>query len=84
MGEEPPAVQETPEIWVQSQCREDPLAEGMAAHSRTLAWRIPWTEESGGYSTWGHKESDTTERLSTAHSPQLTQSAVWYCTVIGL
>ena len=29
------------------------------------AWRIPWTEEPGGlYSTWGHKESDTTERLT--------------------
>ena len=26
-----------------------------------LAWRIPWTEETGGYSPWGHKESDTTE-----------------------
>ena len=25
--------------------REDPLEEGMAAHSSILAWRIPWTEE---------------------------------------
>ena len=25
----------------------------MAAHSSTLAWRIPWTEEPGGYSLWG-------------------------------
>ena len=24
---------------------EDPLEEGMATHSRILAWRIPWTEE---------------------------------------
>ena len=24
---------------------EDPLKEGMAAHSSILAWRIPWTEE---------------------------------------
>ena len=25
----------------------------------------PWTEEpGGGYSTWGHKESDTTEQLT--------------------
>ena len=30
----------------------------MAAHSSILAWRIPWTEEPGGYSPWGHKESD--------------------------
>ena len=27
---------------------EDPLEEEMAAHSRILAWRIPWTEELGG------------------------------------
>ena len=26
---------------------EDPLEEGMATHSGTLAWRIPWTEEPG-------------------------------------
>ena len=29
------------ETWVQSLGREDPLEEGMAAHSSTLAWRIP-------------------------------------------
>ena len=38
------AMQETQ---VQSLCREDPLEEGMATHSSTLAWRIPWTEELG-------------------------------------
>ena len=27
---------------------EDPLEEGMATHSSTLAWRIPQTEEPGG------------------------------------
>ena len=27
---------------------EDPLEKEMATHSRTLAWRIPWTEEPGG------------------------------------
>ena len=36
---------------------EDPLEEGMATHSSILAWRIPWTEEPGGYSPWGRKES---------------------------
>ena len=37
-------------IWetqVQSLRGEDPLEEGMAAHSSLLAWRIPWTEEPG-------------------------------------
>ena len=43
---------------------EDPLEKEMAIHSRTIAWKIPWTEEPGRlYSPWGHKESDTTERL---------------------
>ena len=54
----PPAVQEKQ---VQSPCREDPLEEGMAAHFSILVWRIPWTEEPGGLSPWGQKESDTTE-----------------------
>ena len=37
---------------------------GVATHSSTLAWKIPWTEDSlVGYSSWGRKESDTTERL---------------------
>ena len=31
----------------------------MATHSNILAWRIPWTEESGGLQSTGHKESDT-------------------------
>ena len=26
------------------------LEEGMATHSSTLTWRIPWTEEPRGYS----------------------------------
>ena len=28
--------------------REDILVEGMATHSRILAWEIPWTEEPCG------------------------------------
>ena len=35
----------------------------MAPHSSTLTWKIPWTEEPGRFSPWGHKELDTTERL---------------------
>ena len=27
---------------------EDPLEKGIAIHSSILAWRIPWTEKSGG------------------------------------
>ena len=43
----PPAVQETQEMWVHSLGWEDPLEKGMATHSSILAWRIPWTEEPG-------------------------------------
>ena len=39
---------------VQSLDWEDPLENGMAAHSSILAWRIPWTEEPG--SPLGGKE----------------------------
>ena len=38
--------------------------EGMAIHSSILAWRIPWTEEPGGYSPWDRKVLDTTELLT--------------------
>ena len=41
-----PAMQETQ---VQYLGGEDPLEEGMATHSSILVWRIPWTEEPGGY-----------------------------------
>ena len=58
----PPAMQGT---WVQSLSCEDPLEEGMATQSSILAWRIPYGQRSlAGYSPWGHKESDMTERLS--------------------
>ena len=57
-----PLMQET---WVRSLGQEDALEKEMASHSSILAWRIPWTEETGGlYSPRGHKESDTTERLN--------------------
>ena len=35
----------------------------MAAHSRTLAWKIPWMEDPGRLQSMGSLESDTTERL---------------------
>ena len=44
-------VKNLPAMWktlVQSPSWEDPLDNGMATHSSTLAWRVPWTEESGG------------------------------------
>ena len=35
------------ETQVRSLGQEDPLEKEMAAHSSTIAWKIPWTEEPG-------------------------------------
>ena len=40
--------------------QEDPLEKEMAIHSSILAWKIPWTEETGGLQSIGSQESDTT------------------------
>ena len=45
-----PAMQE---MWVQSLGQKDPLEEEMVTQSSILAWRIPWTEESGGLQSMG-------------------------------
>ena len=45
-----PARQETQ---VRSLNQEDPLEKGMATYSSILAWRIPWTEESGRLQSMG-------------------------------
>ena len=49
---------------VQSLGLEDPLDEGMATHSSTLAWKIPWMEEPGRLPSMGshrvrHDKSDS-------------------------
>ena len=45
-----PATQET---WVLSLGQEDPLEKGMASHSSTRAWEVPWIEEPGGLQFMG-------------------------------
>ena len=39
---------------------EDALEKEMATHSSTLAWRIPWMEESGRLQSMDCKELDMT------------------------
>ena len=48
----PPVMQET---GIQSLGGEDHLEKGMATRSSILAWRISWTEESGGLQYMGLK-----------------------------
>ena len=50
------------EIWVQLLGGEDHLEKEMATHSGILAWRIPWAEEPGYYSSWDRKDQDATEQ----------------------
>ena len=45
-----PAIWET---WVQSLGRENPLEKRVATYSSILAWRTPWTEETGGLQSTG-------------------------------
>ena len=53
------------EIWVQSLGQEDPLEKEMTTHSSSLAWGIPWTEETGGLRSIGVAKSQT--QLSDYH-----------------
>ena len=53
----PPAIWEMQETRVQSLDQEDPLNEEMATHSSFLAWKIPWTEQSGGLQSTGSQRA---------------------------
>ena len=41
----PPAMQETQEMQIQSLVQEDPLEKEKTTHSGILAWKIPWAEK---------------------------------------
>ena len=55
------------ETGVRALAREDPLEKEMAIHSRTIAWRIPWTKEPGRLQAMGSQNrtqlSDFTDSL---------------------
>ena len=61
-------MQEPQETRVQFLGGEDPLEEGMAAHSSILAQRIPWTEEPGGLQSMGSQSQIQVRGLS-MHAP---------------
>ena len=50
----------TEKIKICVRASQELLEKEMAIHSSILAWKIPWTEEPGGLSPWGRKESDVT------------------------
>ena len=58
---------------------EDPLEKEMATHSSILAWEISWTESLLGYSPWGYKEPDMSERLSAHIFFEISMYINLYC-----
>ena len=69
-----PTMQET---WIWSLGWEDPLEKDMATYSSILAWRIPWTEDSGGLQSMGSQSVRhdwvTNSRPTCTHSSQQCQ-----------
>ena len=63
------------ETWVWSPGWEDPLEKGMATHSNSLAWRIPWTEEPGGLQSMGSQKSQTW-LATTQHNNNTSQTSM--------
>ena len=73
-----------------------PLEKEMATQSSIFAWRIPWTEEPGGYRPCGCKERNTAEQLSTQPKMDMTSlvpsvkrvvvggSARWGCSKVDV
>ena len=51
-------------MWVPSLSWENSLEEEMATHSSILPEKFHGQRNLAGYNPWGHRELDTTERLS--------------------
>ena len=70
-----PVMQETQ---VLSLGQEDFLEKVVTIHSSILAWRILWMRNLAGYSPWGSKESDMTERVTLSRSSVLNTIILSY------
>ena len=55
----------------------------MTTRSSVVTWRIPWTEEPGGYNPRGHKESDTTYWRSSGQDSMLPLQGAWGQSLVG-
>ena len=58
-------------MWVQPLGQEALLEEGLATHSRILAWRVPWTEEPGGPQSMGLQSRTRLEESTPQGMPGL-------------
>ena len=52
----------------------DKMEKAMATHSSILAWRIPWTEESGGLRSMGVTKSRTRLKQLSMHE----STGIWH------
>ena len=66
-----------PETWIQSLGRKDPLEERTATHSNILPGESHGQSSLVGYSSWGHKESDTTEAAQHPHVHRALPPFYW-------
>ena len=64
------------ETWVRSLGWEDPLEKGMATHSNILAWKIPWTEETGGLQSTGLRR--VRNNWTTKEQEKTSKTEVYY------
>ena len=64
------AMQKT---WVQSLGQEDPLEKRMATHYSILAWKIPWTQESGELQSKGSQRDAFENSLTFFFPPRGTE-----------
>ena len=70
----PPAMRET---WVRSLSQEDTVEKSMAIHFSILAWRIAWTEETGGLQSMGSQRvghnwaTNPSSWTGVTHAPRL-------------
>ena len=58
--------------------REDPLEKAVAPHSRTLAWKISWTEEPGRLQSMGSQRVGHDWVTSHSHSECHIIGIMWY------
>ena len=59
------------ETWVQSLGWEDLLEKEIATHSSILAWKIPWTEESGRLQSMRAERSYSTFKVRRGSSEEI-------------
>ena len=69
-------MQETQETWICSMGQEDPLKEQVAVCSSILAWKTPWTEESGRLQSMG-------SQMHNVHKNQFNMRIFGCCWEVG-